>query len=629
LSINVMDVPAGQSAVITPAQLALTTALMRGSVATGTFVGATSWTAPGIVTYAGEPGRIGRMEKVRPQILATFKGQKGLTAIITQPLPGVPDVTERNALRKVGPLLEIYQPVRLRGKIVAGVALYQPWTPVQRLISRETRQMLLLVLAGLLVLWLGVMRLVLSASRRLRAQSRENWMLASHDPLTGLPNRTLLEEQLSQALKISERSGGHVGLLLFDLDHFKEVNDTLGHACGDLLLQQIGPRLTSVLREGDFVARLGGDEFVIVLPRLKRSDEATAAATRLLEALSEPFHLDSVTLDVDASIGVAVSPEHGTDGEALLRHADTGMYQAKKAGNGFATYSAEAEYGRPTQRPLLDSLRAALQDPQQFALAYQPKADVQSGVVHGVEALLRWQHPTLGALLPGDFLPVAERTGLILPLTDLVIDAVLGQIRAWGAEGFQLGVSINVSACCLLDAAFPTRVGALLQSHDVEPGMLEFEITEKVILDDINRAVAVLGRLDELGVRLALDGFGSGFSSMGYLKRLPVHQIKIDSSLVTDLTEASTDAAIVRSCIELARNLGLSVVAEGVETAGVWHQLARYGCHLAQGSYLADPMTGEQLPAWLQERARAAKFAKSARRSVRGHPLGQGQALVV
>ncbi|MGZ4435837.1 MAG: diguanylate cyclase domain-containing protein, partial [Trebonia sp.] len=386
LSLNALDIPKTQSTMITPAQLAETTRLMRASVATGKFVGATAWIAPGIVVYAAEPSRMGKLEAVRPQVAAAFHGQASST-IVTHPLPNVPDATERSGLRRAGPLLEIFAVARMRSSVVAAVVLYQPWRPVQRLISHETHQMLLLVLAGLLALWLGVMRLVLTASRRLRAQATENWLLASHDPLTGLPNRALLEEQLGRALKMSERSGNHVGLLLFDLDHFKEVNDTFGHHCGDLLLEQIGPRLTAVLREGDFVARLGGDEFVVVLPTLKSPDEAGATAARLLEALSEPFHLDSVTLDVDASIGIAVSPAHGTDGEALLHHADTGMYQAKKSGSGFATYSVEAEAERPRQRPLHDSLRAAVQDPSQFWLVYQPKADVRSGVVHGVEAL--------------------------------------------------------------------------------------------------------------------------------------------------------------------------------------------------------------------------------------------------
>ena len=312
LSVDLLNVPADQTPVITPAQLSLTTRLMRASVATGKFLGATSWVAPGVVSYASEPGRIGRLEKVRPGVTAAFTGRTS-TAIISRPLPGVPDPTERSGLRRVGPLLEIYAPVYLRGRLVAAVALYQPWLPIQRQIERETHRMLLLVLAGLLVLWLGVMRLVLSASRRLRRQAAENWLLASHDPLTGLPNRTLLNEKVCQALRSSERSGNHVGLLLFDLDRFKEVNDTLGHHSGDLLLKQIGPRLSAALREGDFVARLGGDEFVVVLPTLAEPDEAEAAAARLLDALAEPFRLESVALDVDASIGVAVSPAHGAE----------------------------------------------------------------------------------------------------------------------------------------------------------------------------------------------------------------------------------------------------------------------------------------------------------------------------
>jgi diguanylate cyclase (GGDEF)-like protein len=338
LSLHVMDVPAGQSAVITPEQLGLTTRLMQASVATGTFVGATSWSGTGIVTYAKEPGRIGKLEKIRPAVAAALSGHAS-TAIITTPLPGVPDPTERGALRTVGPLLEIYEPVHINGKLVAAVALYQPWHPVQRLIDRETHQMLLLVLAGLLVLWLGTMRLVLSASRRLRRQARENWELASHDALTGLPNRKCLEEKVYQALRISERSGLHVGLLLLDLDRFKEVNDTYGHFYGDLLLKAVGSRLSAVLRQGDFVARLGGDEFVIVLSSVGQPSEPQASAARMLEALSEPFRLDDVTLEIAASIGIATSPEDGTDCDALLRHADAGMYRAKRSGAGFATGS--------------------------------------------------------------------------------------------------------------------------------------------------------------------------------------------------------------------------------------------------------------------------------------------------
>jgi diguanylate cyclase (GGDEF)-like protein len=344
LSVHALDVPAGQTAVITPDQLALTTTLMRASVATGTFVGATSWSGPGVVTYASEPGRIGKLEKLRPGVIAALKGRAS-TAIVTTPMPGVPDPTERGALLTVHPLLEIYEPVYLRGKLVAAVALYQPWHPVQRLIDRETHQMLLLVLAGLLVLWLGTMRLVLSASRRLRRQAQENWRLASHDALTGLANRKRLEEKVCEALHVSRRSGTHVGLLLLDLDRFKDVNDTYGHHYGDLLLKAVGSRLSAVLRQGDFVARLGGDEFVVVLPRLGQPDEAQASAARLLRSLSEPFRLGDVTLEIGASIGIAISPGHGQNCDDLLRHADAGMYQAKRSGIGFSDRSSGAPAG--------------------------------------------------------------------------------------------------------------------------------------------------------------------------------------------------------------------------------------------------------------------------------------------
>jgi predicted signal transduction protein with EAL and GGDEF domain len=321
-----------------------------------------------------------------------------------------------------------------------------------------------------------------------------------------------------------------------------------------------------------------------------------------------------VTLDVAASIGIAVSPGHGTDCDALLRHADTGMYLAKNSGTGFATYSPEAENARPKQRPLLDSLRAAVADPSQLVVLYEPKANVRTGVVHGAEALLRWEHPAHGLLPAAEFMPLAERSGVVIALTDHVIDRVLQDIHEWGAGGLQLGVSVNVSAGCLLDASFPERLTALLDKHGVEAGMLEIEFTE-TILADVERAAAVLTELDRLGVRLALEGFGSGLSSLGYLTRFPLHQLKIDPSLMTSMVEGSTAAAVVRSCIALGRNLGLGVVADGVQTAGVWHQLASFGCELGQGPYLAEPMPAGELPTWMRERARAARLAKTPRRN--------------
>jgi diguanylate cyclase (GGDEF)-like protein len=315
---------------ITPAQYALTTSILRSMVATGHYAGAVAWLANGTIAYAAEPGRTGRREQARPQLQAALHGQL-VTTVVSAPLAGVSDPTERRALAQVGPLLEIFAPVTLNGTVVAAVELYQPWRAVQRSIARQTRTVELAVLAGLAVLWLGLFSLVMSASRRVREQSAANRHLASHDSLTGLANRSLLRENVESALTALPWTGHRMGLLLLDLDRFKEVNDTLGHHYGDELLIQVGPRLQEALREGDSIARLGGDEFVIVLTEIETHAEAAAIAERIRIALEEPFFVDIYRLEVQASIGIAVSPDDGDDFNALLRHADIAMYAAKSS----------------------------------------------------------------------------------------------------------------------------------------------------------------------------------------------------------------------------------------------------------------------------------------------------------
>jgi diguanylate cyclase (GGDEF)-like protein len=355
----------GQQPLMTAAQLALTTHLMQASVASGKYVAVSVWMPGDIVAYAAESARIGKREWARPQVNAALAGQQGW-AVVTRPLVGVDDPSERAALARFGPLLETFTPIRLKNQVVATTALYQKWRPVQRTIELETRNMLLIIMAGIALLWLGLMRLVLSTSRQLRTQAATNWQLASHDQLTGLPNRKLLHERVGQALHMSQRSGRHVGVLLFDLNRFKEVNDTLGHHGGDLLLEQIGPRLQRVLREGDFIGRLGGDEFVVLLPALDDPLEAAATAKRLTAALAEPFLLEGVSLDVDASIGIAISPQHGTNFDQLIQHADTGMYEAKASGSGYATYSASNERVRPKKLALRGPAAEAVNDRSQL-----------------------------------------------------------------------------------------------------------------------------------------------------------------------------------------------------------------------------------------------------------------------
>jgi diguanylate cyclase (GGDEF)-like protein len=601
LTVGAIGVNPDSHVSISASQYLQVTNLLKAMVGTGKYVGATAWSAQHTLVYAVEPGRFGTHENSRPQLATALKGQT-TSIVVRAPLAGVPDATERSALRRGGPLLEIFVPVILDHQVVAGVEFYQEWAPIQATINHEVHLMLLMVISGLLLLWLCLLRFVMTASSRLRTQVALNLELASHDALTGLPNRKVLRQKVEQSLRASAESGRHTALLLLDLDRFKEVNDTLGHHYGDLLLQQIEPRLRDLLRDVDTVARLGGDEFVVLLTDMEHVSLASSIAKRIGTALTATFELDSVFVDVEVSIGVAVSPQHGIDYDQLLQHADIAMYRAKTSSTGFEVYAADIDVVNPEKLALLGQLRAAIKDPTQLLLHYQPKAHLVTGEVLSVEALVRWQHPTEGLLPPGDFIPLAERTGLIHPLTAQVLSLALAQIRSWRESGLDLKVAVNISTRCL-DSNLPGLVSRLLREHQVPAAALELEITESAIMAEPDRAGAVLRKLQSLGVGLSIDDFGTGYSSMAYLKKLPVHELKIDQSFITHMTPGSTDAAIVRSCIELARNLGMTVVAEGVETAEVWNQLTELGCDLAQGYYLAKAMPPAQLHAWLTERA--------------------------
>jgi len=423
---------------------------------------------------------------------------------------------------------------------------------------------------------------------------RENVALAgSHqqavtDPLTGLPNRRLLRDRVAQALLRARRTGETVAVMIIDLDDFKDVNDTLGHHAGDELLTLLAGRLRSALRAGDTVARLGGDEFAVLLPSVADEAAARGVAAALHAAIAEPVALAGLTLDTHASIGIALFPDHADDGDGLLQRADVAMYQAKAQHLGHEVYRPEDDVHSPERLGLVGELRRALEDGE-LVLHYQPKVDLASGLPAGVEALVRWQHPVRGLLPPGEFIPLAEHTTLIAPLTLHVMDQALAQARRWDAEGTPVAVSVNVSVRNLLDGAFPDHVASLLARHGVPAARLELEITETVLMANPARAMEILARLHALGVHLAIDDFGVGYSSLDYLKRLPVDVIKIDRSFVMHMATDPADAMIVRSTIDLARNLGLRVVAEGVEDAASLETLRGLGCHAAQGYHLGRP----------------------------------------
>lgn len=422
---------------------------------------------------------------------------------------------------------------------------------------------------------------------------------ALHDALTDLPNRTLLTDRLRQAILRAQRTSIQFAFLLMDLDHFKQINDTLGHQYGDMILKEVAQRVRDSLRETDTVARLGGDEFAVVLATSERV-HATQVATKILRSLEEPFIIEGQSLHVGASIGIALYPEHGTDEMTLMRLADVAMYVAKRKTRGVAIYDASTDEHNPRNLALLGELRRAI-DANELVLFYQPKIDLRTRRVTGVEALVRWQHPKHGLMFPDEFVPLAEQTGLIKPLTLWVLKHALRQVSEWRSQGFELDVAVNLSVRNLQDAQFPERVADLLASSIRPLRNLWLEITETAIMADPERAQAVLRDLRDMDVMLSIDDFGKGYSSLAYLKQLPVREIKIDRSFVSAMLISENDAVIVRSIMDLAHNIGLHAIAEGVEDAATCERLIALGCDLAQGYYFSKPVPPREFEIWLRE----------------------------
>lgn len=578
---------------LTPLQVRRLDALLRPALAQNEIARIKVWNRAGRAVYATDHSLIGRRFTPSEEL------QRALGGRVASEISNL-TAAENVADRRFGKLLEVYTPLRLgpSGGVVGAFEVYLPYMPIQGAIRHDTTRLSLILVGGLALLWLTLYRIVASASRRLRRQSAENEHLALHDPLTDLPNRRLFGDRAAQAILAARRDDGRVALLLLDVDRFKEVNDTLGHQNGDVLLREIGARLRGELRESDSVARLGGDEFGVLLPGLDVA-AALAVAAKIRRSLQRPFVLGGVTLDLDASVGGVVYPVHGGDVETLLQRADVAMYLAKEDRSGCEVYDAGRDEYSPGRLALAGELRRGIERGE-LVLHYQPKADLASRRIRGVEALVRWQHPQRGLVGPDVFVPLAERTGLIRPLTHAVLANALRQAEAWQEQGVELSVAVNLSARDLLDVELPDVVRELLERHRVPAARLELEITESVILADPMRTRAVLSRLHAMGVVLAIDDFGTGYSSLRYLKRLPVAEIKIDRSFVMNMHQYENDAVIVRSTIELGRSLGLRVVAEGVESEAVWLELVRLGCDQAQGYYLSPPVPGDELAAWLR-----------------------------
>ncbi|GIJ48375.1 hypothetical protein Val02_52610 [Virgisporangium aliadipatigenens] len=438
---------------------------------------------------------------------------------------------------------------------------------------------------------------LLMYQRRTERQSAENRYRASHDGLTGVANRDLMVERTDAMIAAADRCDGTVGLLLLDLNRFKEVNDTLGHHYGDLLLKVVAERLTGAARSDDVVARLGGDEFAVLLPDVGSTADLMSIGERFLTALNGIADLDGISVDVSASIGASLYPRVSSSATELLQHADIAMYAAKRGHLGVTMYNPEADDHSFERLSVLGELRRAIETGE-LELHYQPKVRTHTRELCGVEALVRWRHPTRGLLGPDKFIPVAEQSDLMLPLTEAVLAAALAQHRAWLNDGLRLPVAVNVGAACLLDPGFPDRVALLLREYAVTAGQLTVEITESAMVTDAARAAATLSALRELGVRLSIDDFGTGYSSMGYLQTMPLDELKIDRQFTAKLRSGPSGRAIVGAIVELAHALSLDVVVEGVEDEETLTTVAGLHCEIAQGYHVCRPLPADALAEW-------------------------------
>jgi diguanylate cyclase (GGDEF)-like protein len=437
--------------------------------------------------------------------------------------------------------------------------------------------------------------LPIAAVRQAARSAAKSDVQAMHDSLTGLPNRLLL---MLRSRRIVERSreGEQTGLLLLDLDHFKEINDTLGHHVGDELLRLVSGRLLAVVREGDTVARFGGDEFAVLCPGLTDVAVAQELAQRLVDALAEPFALEQISLHVGASVGIALLPMHADKVDQLVQRADVALYQAKKERGSTRTYDSKHDFNSLERLALVEELRAGMRT--QLVLHYQPKCRASDGAMIGVEALVRWQHPVRGMLFPDTFLPAAENSGLIVPMTMLILREALHQVRRWQELDLHLNVAVNISPRHLADVQLPGQVQALLEAEGLPGSVLTFEVTENSIMSDPARAAEVLRELRILGIGVSIDDFGTGYSSLAYLRDLSATEVKIDKTFVINASTSPRDLAIVKAAADLGHSLGLQVVAEGIEDTTTAGLMVQSGCDILQGYLILRPAPPEELVSW-------------------------------
>ncbi len=554
------------------------------------------WNAHHTVVYSDDHTLIGRTLAPSEDLLNALAGKPNDAEVVA------PSATNETASEVgLGQLVEVYVPLRFTAKgPPAGVfEIYLSYGPIAAAVAGEKRMIALLVAIGLGLLWAILYRIVAQASRRLRRQARENYHLARFDQLTGLPNRMRFIEGVGRAVREEGSTTGAVAVLMIDLDRFTEINNTLGSANGDRVLCEVADRLQRDLGAETLVARLSGDGYAILLTNTDLL-EALGQARAVRSVLEEPIALDGVAVNIEASIGIAAMGEHAEDPDTLLRHADAALAHAKAHGSGVEVYSAQCDHFDASRLALLGEVRGALERGE-FVLHYQPKIDMRTRRVTGVEALVRWNHPRQGMLPPPSFIPLIEQTALVGPLTLHVIDRALAQLVAWREQGLRLGMAVNLSARNLLDSELSTQVAVLLARHEIPASQLTVEITESAAMLDQDRAVAVLDALRKSGVGVSIDDFGTGNASIEYLATLPATELKIDRSFVTGMLESARTEAIVRSTIDLAGNLDLRVVAEGIETEAVLERLAALGCDTGQGYFISRPQPAEDLTAQLRE----------------------------
>jgi diguanylate cyclase (GGDEF)-like protein len=496
-------------------------------------------------------------------------------------------------------VLKVFVPVPFIGADEpAGVlALAQDYQPITAAGRKGLLPVIGVLQLVLLTLYVSLFPLLRQVTARLRGQVEQIEKLALYDALTGLANRRLFHDRLEQAFLGAERNGNGFALMLLDLDRFKEINDTLGHQTGDAVLEHLAARLKAVARASDTVARLGGDEFALVLQGAADSASALFVAERIRRALDEPFVVDGMTLQLETSIGIAIFPRHGDDAEQLLKRADIALYASKES-HAPVVYATEHDQHSVDGLGLVAQIRNAIENGE-LIVHYQPEVDLATGETRRVEALVRWEHPERGLLLPDSFIPLARQSALVRPITRFVLDAALGQCRAWRDAGLDVGVAVNLAGRDLGDSRLEEEVTEALRRFKLEPDVLELEIPESAIISERERIQKMLTRLSERGVRIAVDDFGSGYASLSHFKQLPVDVLKIDQSFVQNIGSDGDDEAIVRSTIDLAHSLGVTVVAEGVESEDVLQRLRGLGCDLAQGFCLAHPAPADDVTEWL------------------------------